>query len=108
MTSKTEVIAKFKTKYDYLSAKEIDTIYDVAMTTYLDLAFPFEQTITEVPASRPRAYTWIYDCMAEILERSGCSSMSSYSENGLSITWDNTGISKGLLTRVTPKVGVVG
>ena len=108
MTSRLEVLSRFKNKYDYLSSTEIDALYDVAKTTYLDLAFPFEQDITDVPSDRPRAYTWIYDCMGEILERSGCSSMTSYSENGLSISWDRTGVSNGLLSRVTPKVGVFG
>ena len=107
MRSESEVKAVFRTKYGYLTSTEVNAVYDTALNTYLEMAFPFEPTLTTIPADRPRAWTWVYDCMNEIMERSGCSSMTEYSENGLSIKWDRAGISKGLLSRITPKVGVV-
>ena len=106
MTSEYEVKAAFQTQYDYLGCTEIEQIYATALNTYLDLAFPLQHDVVNVPVNRPRAWQWIYDCMVEILERSGCSSMTAYSENGLSISWDNTGLSNSLRGRIIPMVGV--
>lgn len=103
-----EYMAKtaIKGKYDYLSKPEIDSLFDTAKNTYLSLAFPFAPELMEIPYDRPRAYQWIYDCMEELLEKEGCASMSSYSENGLSITWDGgSGISKSLKAQIVPKAG---
>lgn len=106
MFNEAEVKTAFRKKYDYLNANEIDITYQTAIQTYLDIAFPFDASITKIPEDRPRAYAWVYDCMCEIIEKSGCSSMTSYSENGLSISWDSTGVSKGLKKRITPRAGV--
>lgn len=106
MQSEYEVKEAFASAYDY-DTDDVDIIYSLAEKTYLDLAFPFDPDIETVPENRPRAYDWIYDCMREISDKSGYSSMTHYSENGISITWDKSGVSKGLLDRVTPKAGIV-
>lgn len=107
MTSEYEVKEAFASDYDYITEDDIDILYGVAEKTYLDKAFPFAPDIVKVPDNRPRAYDWIYECMKEISEKSGCSSMKSYSENGISISWDKTGVSQGLLDRITPQAGIV-
>ena len=107
MKNEADVKSAFKKKYDYLTADEISTVYDVAVKTYLDVAFPFNAEIISIPEDRPRAWAWVYDCMGEILEKSGCSSMTAYSENGVSISWDKSGVSRSLLNRVVPKVGIL-
>jgi hypothetical protein len=45
--------------------------------------------------------------MVETLEREGLSSVTAYSENGMSFTFDNAHISKQLLSTITPKAKVV-
>lgn len=107
MRSEADVKRAFQKQHGYLPDDEVSRVYEVALKTYLDLAFPFDHSITSIPADRPRGYVWVYECMGEIMERSGCQSMKSYSENGLSITWDNSGVSKNLLNRLMPKVGVL-
>ncbi len=107
MQSEYEVKEAFASAYDYITEDDIDIIYGVAEKTYLDKAFPFAPDITKVPENRPRAYDWIYDCMKEISDKAGYSSMTHYSENGISITWDNSGVSKSLLDRITPQAGIV-
>ena len=107
MQNEFEVKEAFAELYEYVSTEDIDVLYSIAEKTYLDRAFPFEPNITHIPDNRPRAYDWVYECMREISEKSGCSSMTHYSENGISITWDKSGVSQGLLDRVTPKVAIV-
>lgn len=106
LSCEQNVIEAFGKAYPYLQDTEVSAMYNKALNTYLDLAFPFDTTIIDVPKSRPRAYQWIYDCMVEILERDGASSFVGYSENGLSMSWDSTQISNGLLNRIVGKVGV--
>lgn len=104
---KQKVKAEFAMKYDYLSADEIDDIYNQALNTYLDLAFPLHYDITAIPASRPRAYQWVKDCMNEIVERNGVTA-TSYSENGLSYTWSTDMVSDVLRRRIGAPLGRVG
>lgn len=107
LKSKSEIISVFKISYPYLKDCEYDGIYNRALGAYLDLAFPYDTNLVEVPKSRPRAYQWIYDCMVEIIERDGASSLTGYSENGLSMSWDSSQISSGLRSRIVGKVGIV-
>lgn len=96
--------AEFREKYDYLSYEEVDDIYNQALNTYLDLTFPFNYSITDIPADRPRAIYWIKDCMKEIIDRNGITA-TSYKENGLSITWSTDMVSNILRARIIPVVG---
>lgn len=106
ISDKKEVITAFKKAFSYLCDDEVNLMYSKALNAYLDLAFPFNTDIIDVPQSNPRAYQWIYDCMVELLERDGASSLVGYSENGLSMSWDSTQISSGLIKRIVAKVGV--
>lgn len=101
------VKAEFKIKYDYLCDDEIDDIYNQALNTYLDLAFPFNYELTEIPEDRPRAIYWIKDCMKEIIDRNGITA-TSYSENGLSYHWSTDMVSDILRARVIPQAVVRG
>lgn len=101
-----DVISAFVQKYSYLEYDEVLDIYSSALCTYIDLTYPFEPNMFEVPENNPRIYQWIYDCMNEIVERNGVSSLTAYSENGMSWTWDSSGISEGLRKRIVPKCGV--
>lgn len=107
MTSEYEVKEAYASTYNYVTEEDIDILYSAAEKAYLDKAFPFSPEIIKVPENRPRAYDWIYDCMKELADKAGCSSMKSYSENGMSISWDKTGVSQGLLDRITPQAGIV-
>lgn len=107
MQNEYEVKEAYSASYGYVTNEDVNILYSLAEKTYLDLAFPFKPEITKIPENRPRAYDWIYDCMREISEKSGCSSMTSYSENGIAISWDKSGVSEGLLGRLVPQVGIV-
>lgn len=105
--SEIDIVNDFIKKYDYMEIEELEDIYDTAVNTYLDLTYPFKQDITEIPVDvRPRAKRWVKDCMREIIDRSGITA-TSYSENGVSITWSTDMVSDALRRRIVPCVGVV-
>jgi len=99
--------ADFKTEYSYLSIDEVERLYQKALGFYCDIAYPFDHTIVLIPETRPRAVQWVRDCMVEILERNGCSSLVAYSENGMSMDFGVSEISAGLRSRLVPCVGNV-
>ena len=107
MRNEYETKEAFQNTFNYVLSEDVDTLYEIAEKAYLDRAFPFAPNIMSIPENRPRAYDWVYECMREIAEKSGCSAMTHYSENGISITWDKSGISQALLNRITPQVGIV-
>ena len=104
-TSEIPIVNEFKKEFDYLSLAEIEGIYSRALNTYLDLAFPFNYDIVDIPKDRPRAAQWVKDCMREIVDRNGISALS-YKENGLSYTWSTDMVSNALRQRVIPLAGV--
>lgn len=106
LKNEADVLLAFGEKYDYLSEEDILLIYGKAVGAYLDIAFPFSHEIACIPKSRPRAWQWVFDCMEEIAAREGVSGLTSYSENGLSMTWDSSQISSDLKGRIVGKVGV--
>ena len=103
-----ELKLKFSTSYPYLTNDEVDDIYESALSIYLSLKFPLHNSVVSIPDSCVRDIGWIRMAMKEILERSGASSATAYSENGLSIQYDNSMISTTLMsTLITPtaKIG---
>lgn len=105
--SEIEVVNSFLKKYDYLTVDEAEDIYYQAKNTYLDLAFPFNYDIVDIPVDRPRAIYWIKDCMKEIIDRNGITA-TSYSENGLSYHWSTDMVSDILRGRIVPQAVVRG
>lgn len=106
----TELIAKVKSeiqaKYEYLTSAEIDELYNTAAFVYLDIRFPYDLTLNEIPENEPRAYNIIKLMMNDIVEKNGCSSLTAYSENGLSVRYDAAGVSGWIRSLITPQVGV--
>lgn len=105
--SEITLVNEFKSKFDYLTIDEIEDIYNRALYTYLDLAYPLHYGITEIPEDRPRAIWWVKDCMKEIIDRNGITA-TSYKENGLSITWSTDMVSDVLRRRIVPLAAVRG
>jgi hypothetical protein len=106
LNSEKEVKDFFQRKFPYIDKKDVDIIFCRAQNAYLDLAFPFNVKRVCIPCTHSRAWSWVFDCMVEITEREGASGAVSYSENGLSMSWDSSQISQGLIKRIVPEVGV--
>lgn len=72
---------------------------------YLRLVYPFNLEINELP--NDRAKNWQTKCAIELYNLMGDENVSSYSENGLSETYEKAGISQDLLNELPPaKAGV--
>lgn len=76
-----------------------------AKNRYLNLVFPFNREITELPDDR--AKEWQTSCAIELYNLDGDENLSSYSENGLSESYARAGLSQDLLNELPPaKAGV--
>lgn len=93
----------FKRRYNYLTDVQVEDLYRSSLGLYLSLSFPFDRSITEIPEDYIRDVEIIRRIMVETIERDGLSSVTAYSENGMSFTFDNAHISKSLLRLIIPK-----
>ena len=76
-----------------------------AKNRYLNLVYPFDRDITELPDDRARE--WQTNCAIELYNLDGDENLTSYSENGLSESYGKAGLSEGLLSQLPPaKAGV--
>lgn len=76
-----------------------------AKNRYLNLVYPFDRNITELPDDRAR--NWQTDCAIELYNLDGDENLTSYSENGLNESYEKAGLSNGLLSQLPPaKAGV--
>lgn len=76
-----------------------------AKNRYLNLVYPFDRDITELPDDRARE--WQTNCAIELYNLDGDENLTSYSENGLSESYGKAGLSDGLLSQLPPaKAGV--
>lgn len=76
-----------------------------AKQKYLNLVFPFDKEITELPNDRARE--WQTKCAIELYNLAGDENLTSWSENGVSESYDRAGLSQDLLNELPPaKAGV--
>ena len=89
--------------YDYLLNLLIEMAKDLAKRTI----YPFEDDYDEIVLSRKYDY-WVVLAAKEMYQNLGNENVRSYSENGLSISYNELqgGISKSLLGQLTSKVGI--
>lgn len=104
----TKMKSAFKRKYSYLTDEQIEDLYDVSLTLYLSLSFPFDKDIVCIPQEYARDVNIVRLIMTETLEREGMSSLTAYSENGMSFQFSKAHISDTILSLIVPKAkGVV-
>jgi hypothetical protein len=85
---------------------------DKVLSTYLKLAgkkiiaraFPYEPTITEVPAQYD---TLQCEIAAYMLNKRGAEGQTSHSENGISRSYENADVPTSMLKVITPFCGVI-
>ena len=85
--------------------KDFKDCLEGAKNRYLNLVYPFDRNTTELPDDRAR--NWQTDCAIELYNLDGDENLTSYSENGLSESYEKAGLSNGLLSQLPPaKAGV--
>ena len=85
---------------------------DEVLSTYLKLAgrkiiaraFPYDNTVTEVPVQYD---TLQCEIAAYMLKKRGAEGQTSHSENGISRSYENADIPASMLKVVTPHCGVI-
>ena len=82
-------------KDDIFKIKLEDAKYE-----YLRLVYPFNPEIEELP--NDRAKNWQTKCAIELYNNIGNEGIISYSENGLSESYEKSGLSKDLLNELPP------
>ena len=105
-----DLISEVKSKYDYLENKEVERFVNKAKAIAIDQLYPNDLSINYLTFdwTNPRFDMWLLDCVDELIERAGISSVTSYRENGISWTFDRAGVSQALLDRLPRNVGIIG
>lgn len=84
---------------------------DEVLSTYLKLAgskilskaYPYDDTVTEIPVK----YEYLQiEIAAYMLNKRGAEGQTSHSENGISRTYENADIPASMLKAVTPHCGI--
>lgn len=84
---------------------QLDVLMRFAQEKVLNRRFPYDDTVTEVPARYQMAVIRI---AAELYAKMGAEGQTSHSENGISRVWESADTAKGILQDITPLVGLVG
>lgn len=100
---------EIKSKYEHLSDREVDLFINKAKAIAIDQLYPNDLSINYLNFdwTNPRFDMWLLDCVDELVERVGISSVTSYKENGMSWTFDRAGVSQALLDRLPRNIGIV-
>jgi hypothetical protein len=98
-----------KTKYDWLTPKDVSLIINKAKMFYYGLRYPYKNIIAEeqVPIYGFFEENWILSACDEIIERLGFNSAVGYKENGVSWSFDGAQLSNKLCSLVTPISSVI-
>lgn len=105
-SEKSNVIDRIKGRYTHLELRDIEEIYERALNEYLNRKYPYDRSMTDIPANDPRAYFIVEAIMADMIETVGIANYTAYSENGMSWRRDKVGISSDILALIVPKAGV--
>ena len=91
-----------KTKYSYMSDAEIELLVKRAKSICIEKIYPSDLSVnyTTFNWEDPRFEMWILDCVDELIERAGMSSVVAYKENGMSWDFGRAGVSQALLDRL--------
>ena len=98
-----------KNKYSYLEDREVAMFINKAKAIAIDQLYPNDLSVNYLTFdwTNPRFDMWLLDCVDELVERVGISSVTSYKENGMSWTFDRAGVSQALLDRLPRNIGII-
>ncbi len=98
---RNQCITYFSGKYPYMSVADIGLLYDTASDIYINLRFPFNLEKVEVDEKELQKHpTWHLRVMQELIDRNGLTNVVGYRENGVSFTFDKTGLSQSLIDEI--------
>lgn len=80
---------------------------DDAEIVALNTLFPYDLEKSVLDISNKRLANWQVRCAIELYNKIGSANVSSYSENGLSVTYMSGLISTSLMNELVPKAGAI-
>jgi hypothetical protein len=100
-------------KLTYLRVMVGNSDTDEVLSTYLLVAgkkiiaraYPYDNTVTEVPSQYD---TLQCEIAAYLLNKRGAEGQTSHSENGITRYYENADIPSSMLKVITPHVGIIG
>ena len=104
-----DLVKIVKKKYDYMDFDEGRLLLNKAKSIAVEQLYPNDLSVNYLnfDFDNPRFDMWLLDCVDEIVERAGISSVTSYRENGMSWTFDRAGVSQALLDRLPRNISVI-
>lgn len=105
-----DLVREVNKKYDYMKVDEVRLLVNRAKAIAIDQLYPNDLSVNYLNfkfEEFPRLDMWLLDCVDEIVERAGISSVTSYRENGMSWTFDRAGASQALLDRLPRNISVI-
>lgn len=108
--TRDNIINYYKNKYNYISEVDLEIMYDCAYNVMLNLRYPTHDNIFELPENYMKKHkTWIFRAIQAHIDKEGMTNALSYRENGVTITFDKTGLPKDLVNEIIPvaKIGVL-
>ena len=104
---KNQCLLYFKNKYEYMDNSDIELLYEIACDIYVNTRYPFAEIYEVQQKDLLKHPTWFLRCMQEMIDKEGISNVIGYSENGVSVTFDKTGLSQSLLDEIVGEAGVI-
>lgn len=104
-----DLVKIVKKKYDYMDFDEARLLLNKAKSIAVEQLYPNDLSVNYLnfDFDNPRFEMWLLDCVDELVERAGISSVTSYKENGMSWTFDRAGVSQALLDRLPRNIGII-
>ena len=81
------------------------TLLSISAQKILDRAYPYDTTVTEVPA---RYETKQVEIAVYLYNKRGAEGQISHNENGINRTYESADVPESLMRGITPYVGVFG
>lgn len=106
--NRKECILYFTKRYEYMSIEDIDLLYDISLDIFMNVRYPFRKDINEniLDADLAHHPTWCLRVIQEMIDKEGISNVIGYSENGVSVTFDKTGLNQALLDEIVTEAGM--
>ena len=82
----------------------INAYLDIAAQKVLARAYPFDDSVTEVPG---RYKLLQCEIAAYLINKRGAEGQTAHSENGISRSYENGDVPESLLSAITPMCGVI-
>lgn len=87
-----------------LADEKINAYLQIAEREILNIAYPFDNTVTVVPT---RYDTLQCEIAVYLINKIGAEGEVQHTENNTSRTYESSGVPKSLLRRITPRAGVI-